>query len=307
MKRNIAKQNYYKLLLHVMHKYEGVFEGKQELQSIKTDFEFRVQRISEILSDISRPVSIFYSPKRYAEEKLNYTMKIMSGMGCMAASINDDATMLKVMQAYIAQLNKVSAYRLFVNARHVADLLKNVHVDIVGRDFLDKKLPAFRQQVQSFGTILDLLSDRLRRRKALKIELAQLIAGTNLFLRNETDAIVRFNAAEYPDFYREYLLIRYKQRRKRSLAGKSQPEMKTANNDNCAMHPALVKPLKPQMPITNSLPLNPIQETMFAVKRDEETLDVAENEILKEYLAGNSLSHLQTVCRSLCSEEVSVN
>lgn len=304
MKRTIAKQNYYKLLLHVMQKYADVFEGKQELLSIKTDFELRVQRISEILSDISRPVAIFYNQKRHAEAKLNSTMKVMSGMGCMAASINDDATMLKVMQVYRAQLNKVSAFRLFVNARHVADLLKKVHVDIVGKDFLDNKLPAFGQQVQSFGTMLDWLSDRLRRRKSLKTELAQLIAGTNLFLRNEMDAIVRFNAAEYPDFYREYVVIRWKQRRKRSLAGKSQPEMITANNDNCAIH--LIESLQPQ-PTTNPLPHNPVQETMFAVKQDEETLDVAENEIMKEYFAANSLLHLQTVCRSLCREEVWVN
>lgn len=307
MKRIITKQHYFKSLLNVVNQHATVFEGKRGLQSIKTDFEYRVRRISEIISDISRPVSIFYRPKQYAEERLNYAMKVMTGMGCMAASINGDAPMLAIMHAYNAQLNKVSAYRLYVNAMHVTEELKKVHVDTAGKDFHEKKLPAFRQQVKEFGVMLETLSDQLRRRKSLKIELATLIADTNRFLRYQMDAIVRFNSADYLDFYREYMLIRREHKRKRPSAGKTQPEVATESKDICQMDTAQSKPL--QQPALNKdlLPHNPVQETVYAVKQDHETEAVAKNETPQECLAEASLSPILSICRSLCSVEVMLN
>ena len=194
------------------------------MQHLVAELESREKRMSEIITDISRPVSCFYSAKKQAEQEMNKSMYRFTSLGKLAAYHKQDETMYTMLKTYQEQLHKVSAYRLYLNAINVAEVLQTLDTNLGGPDFHSRQLPAFRTQAEDFGAKLTALAEQLLRRKALRKELAELIASTNLFLRDEMDNAVNFQQDSYPDFYREYHLIRQPHERKRRRSRKVQPE-----------------------------------------------------------------------------------
>jgi hypothetical protein len=223
MKRILAKQFHYKSLINILRRHPEFAEGKAQLQRMVAELESREKRMSEILSDICRPVSIFYAVKRQAEKEMNESMFRFTNLGRMAAWHKQDETMYTVMKKYQEQLYKVSTYRLYLNAINVAELLQTLDTNLGGPDFHSRQLPAFRRQAEEFGTKFIALANQLHHRKALKKELSELIASTNLFLRDEMDNAVNFLQDSNPGLYREYYLIRQPHERKRRTTKKSLP------------------------------------------------------------------------------------
>jgi hypothetical protein len=255
MKRILAKHKHYKSLLDTFHNHPEFAEGKPIIEQYIDELVSNERRISEILSDIIRPVSFFYSVKRNAEKKLNADMLVYTSLGCMVASRNNNNTLYHIMSTYRMQLHKVSAYRLYLNAMHVAEMLQQVETSVAGPDFHTKKLPAFHKQAEEFGRKLDELKDQLLHRKVLRKELAVLIASTNILLHDVLDTAARGLQDTYPDFYREYMIVRHPKPRKRRTAKKSTtevipeiqvvPDRATAQSTDKVVHPIETEPVQP--------------------------------------------------------------
>ena len=137
MKRILAKQTPYKSLINTLRRHPEFAEGKAQLQRMVADLETREHRMSEILSDISRTVAIFYAEKRHAENEMNKSMFRFTNLGRMAAYNKQDETMYALMKTYQEQLHKVSAYSLYLNALHVAELLQTIDTNPVSYTHLD--------------------------------------------------------------------------------------------------------------------------------------------------------------------------
>ena len=120
--------------------------------------------------------------------------------------------------------------------------MQTIDTNLAGPDFHNRQLPEFRRQAEAFGTKLTALADQLRRRKTLKQELAALIASTNLFLRDVMDNAVNFVQDLYPDFYREYHLIRRPHERKRRRNKKTQPAAQETSLKSLTVDDAKAKP-----------------------------------------------------------------
>lgn len=301
MKRILAKQTHYKSLLAVVNKHAMVFEGKSGLMKIRTDFEYRVTRISEIIRDINRPVSIFYRVKKIAEARMNESMVKMISMGILSAAIENNEVKMKTMRDFKSQLKKVSAFRLLLNAKYVAGELKNVQSASAGEDFHTEKLPAFIQQVEDFETVLNNLSDQLLRRKMLRKELARLIADTNVFLRESLDAVVRFNSGGNPDFYRDYMVFRKEKKRAHYAKSNLIPEIIPEQKKESKPVLTTVKQLK----VALNLDLNKVKES-FAVTKFNPGTAIVENELCAEYRKDKLFLAFKPVGNELC-EEVMMN
>jgi len=290
MKRILAKQIHYKSLINTLRRHPEFAEGKAQLQRMVAELETRENRMSEVLSDISRPVAIFYAEKRQAENEMNESMFRFTNLGRMAAYNKQDETMYALMKTYQEQLHKVSAYSLYLNALHVAELLQTIDTNLAGPDFHNRQLPEFRRQAEAFGTKLTALADQLRRRKTLKQELAALIASTNLFLRDVMDNAVNFVQDLYPAFYREYHLIRQPHERKRRRNKKAKPEVQvTAVQDTpvtqfpvekqSTVISAEAKPQGIEKPNETTAHVPQVEELVYYEKGNE-----PENEIPDDYL-----------------------
>jgi len=291
MKRILAKQTHYTSLINTIKRHPEFAEGKPQLLQLVSDFESRGKLITEILSDIWRPVSIFYAVKRQSELEMNEAMYRFTNLGKLTAFNKHDETLYTIMKTYQEQLYKVSAYQLYLNALHTAELLQPFEPSFTGPVFKSRQLPEFRKQAEEFGVKLTELADQLRRRKSLKKELAQLIAGTNLFLRDQLDHAVNYFQDSYPDFYREYHLIRQPHKRKRRSCKKNQADLPETNLKMVPIvHTAVRKPepatsaeKKLQLivkPIENKVP--PQVEEILAHEPEEY---VFENEIPANYMS----------------------
>lgn len=255
MKRILAKQKHYQSLLNTFRNHPEFAEGKLLVEKYIAELELRQRRIAAILSDILKPVSFFYSVKQNAEQQLNNEMLAFTRLGCLSASFTDDSSMYFIMKKYQMQLHKISAYKLHLNAIHVADMLQKVESSLAGPDFHTKKLPAFRKQAEEFGRQLDKLKDELFRRKALRKELASLIAGTNTLIRDVFDTSVSTCQETCSEFYREYMLLRHPKPRKRRMVRKVQPEINYANENvipgNALIETAPVRVHQMDIPVLN--------------------------------------------------------
>ena len=291
MKRILAKQTHYTSLIHIIKRHPEFAEGKSQLLQLISDFESREKRISEILSDIWRPVSIFYAVKRQSEIEMNEAMYRFTNLGKLTAFNKHDETLYTIMKTYQEQLYKVSAYQLYLNALHTAELLQPFEPSFTGPVFKSRQLPEFRKQAEEFGVKLTDLADQLRRRKSLKKELAQLIADTNLFLRDQLDHAVNYFQDSYPDFYREYHLIRQPHKRKRRSSKKNQEEMPETNPKMVPIVQATVRAPETATPAETKLQLieksteNKVPPQVEEIIANEPEEYAFENEIPANYMS----------------------
>lgn len=215
MKRIIAKLNHYNLILRIFENHPEVFEKKPGWKDILAEFEERVQRITAILSDVNRPVQYFYDTRRDAENKLGEKVVNFAGMGIsFAVSLNDNA-MMQRMKTYRGQVRKVSGFRLYNSAKFVAEDLYKVDASWRGKTMSDQEIDKFVKQAEDFRETLDWLHHQLAMRKALRKELAGLIAQNNIWLHDILDGIYRNAEDDCPDFCNEYRTLRFKKRKRR--------------------------------------------------------------------------------------------
>ncbi len=227
MKRIIAKQNYYKALNHIMAQHPEVFNGREMIEATRQEFERRIGRVSEIVSELTRPVAFVYSGKRIAEQKMNGIMDRITSLGSLEANLSDDAAMEQFMTGCRAQIGKVSARRMYFNALNVAEELGKIEHSCMGKKLHETILPGFIRDVEEFGAALDRQAEQLNHRKMIRRELAELLASANLFIKWQLDGIALYFSDDYPDFYSEWISVRgdgSRKKRRKKAAGEEAPE-----------------------------------------------------------------------------------
>jgi hypothetical protein len=215
MKRTLKRLEHYTSLRHVMENHPEVFEGKSALLEAKAEFEQRLNRLSEIVAELSVLLFTIYNPKKVAERELNEAMLRMTSLGCLEAHIRKDTVMLAAMKSYKSQVRKVACSTLYYNALQTVKLLESVSSSIAGKDFHSLVLPAFSRQVKEFGRELEKEAAQLQRRKLLRNELAALIASTNLLLHEQFDNLAFIMKLKYPVYYLDWTVLRGDGSRKR--------------------------------------------------------------------------------------------
>ena len=208
MNTQILKHQRYKSIIRVMDNHPEVIEGKTEIQNAKETFANKDNRIEELISVLVPPVSIFYGPKRETLIVLRKKVKRMTGLGILIAQKHNDLLLLQTMKAYKSLAYKTTAYKLYENALKVADLIEQNSEDAVAFGFSNEEITVFRTVVVTFGEILAETGNQLNDRKANRIEFASLFKDCNKILKESFDPFSVFVSEIYPEFFREYSLLR---------------------------------------------------------------------------------------------------
>lgn len=208
MNTQITKHQRYKSIIRVMDNHPEALDGKTEIINAKTLFVTKDNRIEELISQLVPPVSIVYGPKRETQIVLRQKMKRMTGLGILIAQKHDDLKLLQTMKAYKALAYKTTAYKLYENAMKVADSIELFAEDADGFGFTAEEIALFRTVVTTYGTVLAETGNQLNDRKAGRIELASLFKDCNKILKENFDPFAIFVSEIYPEFYREYSLLR---------------------------------------------------------------------------------------------------
>jgi len=208
MNTQITKHQRYKSIIRVMDNHPEALEGKTEILNAKTLFINKNTRIEELIKELVPPVSIVYGPKRETQVILREKVKRMTGLGILIAQKHNDLKLLQTMKAYKALAYKTTAYKLYQNAMQVADAIELFAEDADGFGFTAEEIALFRTVVTTYGTILAETGNQLNDRKAGRIELASLFKDCNKILKENFDPFAIFVSEIYPEFYREYSLLR---------------------------------------------------------------------------------------------------
>jgi hypothetical protein len=216
MNTQISKHQRYKSIIRVMDNHPEALEGKTEIINAKTLFVKKDNRIEELITVLVPPVSIFYGPKRETLTILRQKIKRMTGLGILIAQKHNDLLLLQTMKAYKSLAYKTTAYKLYENAMKVADAIEQFAEDAVGFGFSNEEIELFRTVVTNFGEILAETGNKLNDRKANRNEIITLFKDCNKLLKENFDPFAIFVSEIYPEFFREYSLLRVGAGRRKS-------------------------------------------------------------------------------------------
>ena len=199
-----------------MDKYPQALEGKTEIQTAREYFVLKDSRIEQLISELVPPVSIVYGPKRETQSLLRDKIKRMTGLGILIAQKHNDLKLLQTMKAYKSLAYKTTAYKLYENALQIAASIQQFSEDAVSFGFSIEEIEQFNTVVNDYGDVLTNTGYQLNDRKASRMELASLYKDCNKLLKDKFDPFALFVSELYPEFYREYSLLRISGGRKKT-------------------------------------------------------------------------------------------
>jgi len=203
-------------IIRVMDNHPEVLEDKTEILNAKLLFVSKDNRIEEVITDLIPPVSLIYGPRRETRIILRQKVRRMTGLGILIALKHNNLKLLQAMKAYKGLANKTTAYKLYEISMLVADAIELYKIDAVSFGFTDEEIELFRTVVTSYGTILSDTDNQLNDRKASRTELVTLIKDCNKILKEQFDPFANFVSEQYPDYFREYSLLRVGPSRKKT-------------------------------------------------------------------------------------------
>jgi hypothetical protein len=215
MKTVINKHQKIKSICRVINNYPQAFDTKTLAKAMKDDFNQQSDYLSDLISKLIRPASTIHRPKQDQQQKLSLSLQEYIGMGILLATHLENMPLLDILKVYKTMITNVSAYRLYEIGVHVAEeLLKNSEL-AVEYGITTEMMTSFKAQVSEFGETLDHTGFLLTGRKADWSELNKQLVACSKTIRLKLDPFIEFNEKEFPDLFKEYMLVRGSRKRRK--------------------------------------------------------------------------------------------
>ncbi len=222
MQTEINKHQRIKSICRVLNNYPLAFENKSQALAMKETLAEQSDELSTLISKLLRPASTIHRPKQDSQQKLSASLLEYTGMGILLATHLQNKPLLDILRVYKSRIPNVSAYRLYEIAVHVTDELTANSVLAVEYGLTEQKLTAFKAQVADFGETLGNTSVLLTDRKSGWNELNKKLVQCSQTIRLKLDPFMEFNEKEFPDLFRDYMLVRGSRKRRKRVV-KSDP------------------------------------------------------------------------------------
>lgn len=157
--------------------------------------------------------STIYRPKQDSQQKLMASLSEFLGMGILFAAHLGDMPLLDILKVYKARMRNVSAYKLFEMAVHVVEELEKKAELAIEFGISTENLLAFKELVTDFGVTLDNTAVLLTSRKSGWNDLRKKLNTCSKMIRLQIDPFIIFNEKEFPDLYKDYMLVRGSRKR----------------------------------------------------------------------------------------------
>ena len=215
MQTEINKHQKIKSICRVLNNYPLAFANKPQALAMKETLGGQSDDLSNLISKLLRPASTIHRPKQDSQQKLKVSLTEYIGMGILLATHLDNKPLLDILKVYKSKILSVSAYRLYEMAVHVAAELA-ANSELAGDYGLTaEKLEAFNTQVSDFGETIGNTSSLLTDRKSGWNELNKKLVHCSQIIRLKLDPFMEFNEKDFPDLFRDYMLVRGKRKRKK--------------------------------------------------------------------------------------------
>jgi len=215
MKKFINQHQKIKSIGRILDKYPAAFANKLKAQAMIADYNQNCDDLSELISQLLRPASTIHRPKQDSQQKLVTALSEFLGMGILLASHLDNKPLLDILKVYKAKMNNVSAYKLFEMADHVAEELEKRSDLALGFGISTENMLAFKGLVTDFGIVLENTGVLLTIRRSGWNDLRNKLNTCSKMIRHQIDPFIIFNEKEFPELYKDYMLIRGSRKRRK--------------------------------------------------------------------------------------------
>ncbi|HOW30314.1 MAG TPA: carboxypeptidase-like regulatory domain-containing protein [Bacteroidales bacterium] len=218
MKRYVQRLHKLMAINRVLDNHPVLFEEKPQAQAVKDTFTGNIDRITNLVSALSQPVSNVYSPKIESEKILRTLLSRMAGFGILIARRNKNEALISQMRTYKRLSLRATAHTVYENALFVANELQNYQSLATELGLAESELSSFRVAAEEFGNTLHETGFQLSDRKTNWKELKSLFTQCVFLLRDEIDQLVVIRRDSDPDLYREYMTLRRGNSRKNAAS-----------------------------------------------------------------------------------------
>jgi len=218
MKTFINQHQKIKAIGRILNKYPAAFANKLKALAMIAEYNQQSDELSELISQLLRPASTIHRPKQDSQQKLVASLSEFLGIGILLAAHLGDMPLLDILKVYKSRIRNVSAYKLFEMAVHVVEELEKKSGLAIEFGISTENLLAFKELVTDFGITLDNTAVLLNSRKSGWNELRKKLNACSKMIRLQIDPFIIFNEKEFPDLYKDYMLVRgSRKRRKRTV------------------------------------------------------------------------------------------
>jgi hypothetical protein len=204
MKYSIHQLDKFNTLGIIITGYPDAFEGFAEIIIARDKFLSNKTRISELVSDLNKPMTEVYMVKSDGRKKLYTALKLAIGTGITVAKRQGNNPMLLTMKEYKRSLAHTTIHDLPEMANRVYEDLQQYQETATGAGLTPEKLAALLDLSNSFREIIESTDYIISSRKAARKELKALISECILILKDELDPFVEHCIDTFPAFYNAY-------------------------------------------------------------------------------------------------------
>ena len=223
MRYYIIKSDYFRTIAMIMSNHEEAFEGFTEIINARDTYLSKNSRISELLTELNRPRTELYNPKRALGQQVRLALRNAIGTGITIAKRQQNISLLTALRSYKRLFSKINQHSLPEVATRVYDELNGTGETVNLSGLSAEKLAELQGLIASYRETMADTGYVLAGRKTARAELAAVMIECNEMLRDEIDAFVENRKTEFPEFYNAYVTARGMRRRRRKKAGIAEP------------------------------------------------------------------------------------
>ena len=222
MKTIINKHMKFKSISRAMNSYPEAFEEKPKALAMKDEFTQCSDDMTEVISKLLRPISTIHRPKQDSQQKFVVATEEYIGMGILLATDLKNMPLLDILKVYKSRIIHVSAFKSYEIAVHVAEELEKQATLAAAFGLTAEKLIAYKALIADFGETLDSTGALLTDRKSGWNDIKKMVVSNSKLLRLQIDPFMIFHEQEFPDLFKDYMLVRgSRKRRKRAIKADS--------------------------------------------------------------------------------------
>lgn len=226
MKDFLSRNSRFKTIAMIMSTYPEVFEEQTKMQELRDEFIANSDRISVLLSELTRPISVLNGPKRDKATRLTTLLIKVASIGISVATADQNVPLINSLTDYRRELFRKRVFRLSGLAENIYKEMLTIEAASITSGMKPTQLAELNTLIEAYNQDVITSSYFSSSRKADRTELATLLKACTALLKTHLDSFVKNYATEYPEFYREYATIRGLNKKRKSIK-KAQEE----NND----------------------------------------------------------------------------
>lgn len=197
-------------LKNIIENNSEAFADKPNAILLKNRYITRVEQLEQLQNSLVRPFRSYIVPRRDLRNELRSQLFLVTDFGILLSKSLGDQTMMSTFVHYRKKLYGLSVAGIMQVAADVLGILETHQTEAATLGLPTESVQQLQQLLSNYRLKHSEALTQLDGRREDRNTSRALVKECNAILRDELDRFVRFNAASYPAFARNYFRLRRK-------------------------------------------------------------------------------------------------